>query len=118
MALCIAIEVKIFYSNLYLQKPQRFSEFIAPPSSIFSSFPILCDNPSVTSPSVNTARFREGNGDRFNHFFFSSKNPEMKSSDAAMQMQESATLKVGHQPWLLGMIFSKPGSQMLMKSTT
>jgi hypothetical protein len=50
--------------------------------------------------------------------FFSSVKPEKNNSPAAMQMHESATLKVGHHPWLLGMIFANPGSQMLMKSTT
>jgi hypothetical protein len=50
--------------------------------------------------------------------FFSSKNPERKSKAAAMLMQESATLNVGHHPPLEGMIFSKPGNQTLMKSTT
>lgn len=30
----------------------------------------------------------------------------MKRRNAAMKMQESATLKVGHQPWLAGAILS------------
>ena len=39
-------------------------------------------------------------------FAFSSMIPPMKRRKAAMQMQESATLKVGHQPSLAGEIFS------------
>ncbi len=54
-------------------------------------------------------------------FFFaccSSRIPPMNNSTAAMQMQESATLKAGHQPPLDGTSLSYSGSLMATKSTT